>query len=181
MKIEDWDFHTRCGILWRFQRTPYGVSSIISSLFEKKMSFFRVVISRYLIKIEDWDFHTRCGISCRWTMPRTIFSVNLTVTEIFEDEKNLWNSVFLKYLSNGTIFWHQFFYGAAQGNSGFDMHWLDMIIFIRIWDIYTKAKIWHILQGNTLLFPMPQTSHWYLSYFLSYHSLKKNSFFFGII
>ena len=141
MKIEDWDFHTRCGILWRFKRTPYGVSSIISSLFEKKLSFFRVVISRYLIKIEDWDFHTRCGISCRWTMPRTIFSVNLTVTEIFEDEKNLWNSVFLKYLSNGTIFWHQFFYGAAQGNSGFDMHWLDMIIFIRIWDIYTKAKI----------------------------------------
>ena len=141
MKIEDWDFHTRCGILWRFKRTPYGVSSIISSLFEKKLSFFRVVISRYLIKIEDWDFHTRCGISCRWTMPGTIFSVNLTVTEIFEDEKNLWNSVFLKYLSNGTIFWHQFFYGAAQGNSGFDMHWLDMIIFIRIWDIYTKAKI----------------------------------------
>ena len=115
IKIEDWDFHTRCGILWRFQRIPYGVSSFISSLFEKKSSFFRVVISRYLTKIEDWNFHTRCGISCRWTMPGTKFSVSLTVTEIFADEKNLWNSVFLIYLSNDTIFWHLFGLSSCAG------------------------------------------------------------------
>ena len=74
--------HLRCGILCRFQRTPHGLYSFISSNFEKYAWFIRVAISRYLQKIFFKDFHLRCGILYRFQ--RTPYGFSSFISSRFD-------------------------------------------------------------------------------------------------
>ena len=71
-------------------------------------------------------------------MTRTKFSLKLTVTEIFEGEKVFLNSVFRKYLSNGTSAKLADLPVDAQRNSAIFLLQHRMSIFISIWENQRK-------------------------------------------